>query len=51
MPGCPVSLLGWGDWLGGQWGEAAGGDFDITKAVNTASKSIQIVELCTGWVA
>lgn len=38
MPGCPVFLLGWDDFLYGQWGEAAGVDFDITKAINTVSK-------------
>lgn len=40
MPGCPIFLLGWDDCLHGQWEEAAGVDFDITKAINTVSKGI-----------
>lgn len=51
MPGCPVSLLGWGAWLSGQWGEAAGVDFHITNATNSVSRSFQIMELFTGLVA
>lgn len=53
VPGCPVFLLGWDDCLHGQWGEAAGVDFDITKAIYTVSKCIfvsMIMALCTGLV-